>query len=98
LIAAAPGFITSEKMPTNSFRARDLNFYVKKFAPCWRIRVAGKARARPDLDRERDAMAHFDVRKSMTCGLTGFAVASRLKGNAENVDPGEADSTTQRIE
>jgi 4-hydroxy-tetrahydrodipicolinate reductase len=29
LIAAAPGFITSEKMPTNSFRARDLNFYVK---------------------------------------------------------------------
>jgi hypothetical protein len=29
LIAAAPGFITSEKLPTNSYRARDLNFYLK---------------------------------------------------------------------
>ena len=29
LIAAAPGFTTTEKMPTNSFRARDLSFYVK---------------------------------------------------------------------
>jgi len=29
LIAAAPGFITSEKMPTNSFRARNLSVYVK---------------------------------------------------------------------
>jgi 2,4-diaminopentanoate dehydrogenase len=29
LIAAASGFITTEKMPTNAFRARDLNFYVK---------------------------------------------------------------------
>lgn len=29
LIAAAPGFITSEKMPTNSFRPRNLSFYVK---------------------------------------------------------------------
>ncbi len=28
LIAAAPGFITSEKMPPNKFRVRDLNFYV----------------------------------------------------------------------
>ena len=30
LIAAAPGFTTTEKMPTNAFRARDLNFYVKQ--------------------------------------------------------------------
>jgi hypothetical protein len=29
LIAAAPGFITTEKMPTNRFRTRDLNFYVE---------------------------------------------------------------------
>ena len=29
LIAAAPGFTTTEKMPTNAFRARDLGFYVK---------------------------------------------------------------------
>ena len=29
LIAAAPGFITSEKMPTNRFRAKDLVFYVE---------------------------------------------------------------------
>lgn len=28
LIAAAPGFTTTEKMPSNAFRARDLNFYV----------------------------------------------------------------------
>ena len=28
LIAAAPGFTTTEKMPTNAFRARDLSFYV----------------------------------------------------------------------
>lgn len=28
LIAAEPGFITSEKMPVNRFRAKDLNFYV----------------------------------------------------------------------
>lgn len=30
LIAAAPGFTTTEKMPTNAFRARDLGFYVKQ--------------------------------------------------------------------
>jgi 2,4-diaminopentanoate dehydrogenase len=29
LIAAAPGFTTTEAMPTNAFRARDLSFYVK---------------------------------------------------------------------
>ena len=29
LIAAAPGFTTTEKMPTNAFRARELSFYVK---------------------------------------------------------------------
>ena len=29
LIAAAPGFTTTEKMPTNAFRARGLSFYVK---------------------------------------------------------------------
>ena len=29
LIAAEPGFITSEKLPANRFRAKDLNFYVK---------------------------------------------------------------------
>jgi 2,4-diaminopentanoate dehydrogenase len=29
LIAAASGFITTEKMPTNAFRARDLSFYIK---------------------------------------------------------------------
>jgi 4-hydroxy-tetrahydrodipicolinate reductase len=29
LIAAAPGFTTTEKMPTNSFRAKGLNFYVQ---------------------------------------------------------------------
>ncbi len=29
LIAAPPGFITSEKMPTNAFRPKDLRFYVK---------------------------------------------------------------------
>ena len=29
LIAAAPGFTTTEKMPTNSYRAKDLGFYVK---------------------------------------------------------------------
>jgi len=29
LIAAAPGFTTTEKMPTNAFRAKDLSFYVK---------------------------------------------------------------------
>jgi 4-hydroxy-tetrahydrodipicolinate reductase len=29
LIAAEPGFITSEQMPTNRFRARDLSFYVR---------------------------------------------------------------------
>lgn len=29
LIAAPPGFTTSEKMPTNRFRAKDLSFYVK---------------------------------------------------------------------
>jgi 4-hydroxy-tetrahydrodipicolinate reductase len=28
LIAAAPGFITTDKMPANAFRARDLGFYV----------------------------------------------------------------------
>jgi hypothetical protein len=28
LIAAAPGFITTEKMPGNSFRAKDLGFYL----------------------------------------------------------------------
>ena len=32
LIAAAPGFTTTEKMPTNAFRARDLSFYVKSWA------------------------------------------------------------------
>jgi 4-hydroxy-tetrahydrodipicolinate reductase len=30
LIAAAPGFITTDMMPTNAFRAKDLNFYVKQ--------------------------------------------------------------------
>ena len=30
LIAAAPGFTTTEKMPTNAFRAKDLEFYVKQ--------------------------------------------------------------------
>jgi 4-hydroxy-tetrahydrodipicolinate reductase len=29
LIAAAPGFTTTDKMPTNAYRARDLSFYVK---------------------------------------------------------------------
>jgi 4-hydroxy-tetrahydrodipicolinate reductase len=29
LIAAAPGFITTEQMPSNAFRARELSFYVK---------------------------------------------------------------------
>ncbi len=29
LIAAESGFITTEKMPTNAFRAKDLNFYIK---------------------------------------------------------------------
>jgi len=29
LIAAEPGFITSEKLPTNRYRARDLSFYVR---------------------------------------------------------------------
>jgi 2,4-diaminopentanoate dehydrogenase len=29
LIAAPSGFITTEKMPTNAFRAKDLNFYVQ---------------------------------------------------------------------
>ncbi len=29
LIAAAPGFTTTEKMPPSAFRARDLNFYVR---------------------------------------------------------------------
>ena len=29
LIAAEPGFITSEKMAANKFRAKDLSFYVK---------------------------------------------------------------------
>src|SRR5918993_855475 len=29
LIAAAPGFTTTERMPTNAFRAKDLSFYVK---------------------------------------------------------------------
>ncbi len=29
LIAAEPGFITSEKLPANKFRAKDLNFYVE---------------------------------------------------------------------
>jgi hypothetical protein len=29
VIAAAPGFTTTEKMPTNAFRARNLSFYVK---------------------------------------------------------------------
>ena len=29
LIAAAPGFTTTDKMPTNAFRARDLSFYLK---------------------------------------------------------------------
>jgi 2,4-diaminopentanoate dehydrogenase len=29
LLAAAPGFTTTDKMPTNAFRAKDLNFYVK---------------------------------------------------------------------
>ncbi len=28
LIAAPPGFITSEKLPTNAYRAKDLSFYV----------------------------------------------------------------------
>ena len=31
LIAAAPGFTTTEKMPTNAYRAKDLGFYVNKF-------------------------------------------------------------------
>jgi 4-hydroxy-tetrahydrodipicolinate reductase len=30
LIAAAPGFITTDKMPTNAFRAKDLRFYVEQ--------------------------------------------------------------------
>ena len=30
LIAAAPGFTTTERMPTNAFRAKDLSFYVKQ--------------------------------------------------------------------
>ena len=30
LIAAAPGFTTTEKMPTNAFRAKALEFYVKE--------------------------------------------------------------------
>jgi hypothetical protein len=30
LIAAAPGFSTTEKMPTNAFRAKGLSFYVKQ--------------------------------------------------------------------
>ena len=30
LIAAAPGFTTTEKMPTNAFRAKDLHFYLKQ--------------------------------------------------------------------
>ena len=30
LIAAPPGFTTTEKMPTNAFRAKDLSFYVKQ--------------------------------------------------------------------
>jgi 2,4-diaminopentanoate dehydrogenase len=29
-IAAAPGFTTTEKMPTHAFRAKDLGFYVKQ--------------------------------------------------------------------
>ena len=29
LIAAAPGFTTTEKMPTNAFRVKDLSFYVR---------------------------------------------------------------------
>ena len=29
LITAAPGFTTTDKMPTNAFRAKDLTFYVK---------------------------------------------------------------------
>jgi 4-hydroxy-tetrahydrodipicolinate reductase len=29
LIAAEPGFTTTDKMPTNAFRARDLSFYLK---------------------------------------------------------------------
>ena len=29
LIAAAPGFTTTDRMPTNTFRAKDLGFYVK---------------------------------------------------------------------
>ncbi len=28
LIAAAPGFITTDRMPTNTFRAKNLGFYV----------------------------------------------------------------------
>ena len=32
LIAAAPGFTTTEHMPTNAFRAKDLGFYVKQSA------------------------------------------------------------------
>jgi 4-hydroxy-tetrahydrodipicolinate reductase len=30
LIAAAPGFTTTERMPTTAFRAKDLQFYVKQ--------------------------------------------------------------------
>jgi hypothetical protein len=30
LIAASPGFTTTERMPTNAFRAKDLSFYVKQ--------------------------------------------------------------------
>jgi 4-hydroxy-tetrahydrodipicolinate reductase len=30
VIAAAPGFTTTEKMPATAFRARDLHFYVNE--------------------------------------------------------------------
>jgi hypothetical protein len=30
LIAAAPGFTTTERMPTSAFRVKDLQFYVKQ--------------------------------------------------------------------
>jgi 2,4-diaminopentanoate dehydrogenase len=33
VIAAAPGFITTDRMPTNAFRARDLSFYVRQSGP-----------------------------------------------------------------
>jgi hypothetical protein len=30
LIAAAPGFTTTDRMPTNAYRAKDLSFYVQQ--------------------------------------------------------------------